>query len=363
MTNPYQASGVDTEAGDKAVELMKKSVAATHGKEVLTGLGGFAGLFDASALKAFQHPVLVSSTDGVGTKVDIAQKLGIHNTIGQDLVAMVVDDIIVTGAKSLFMTDYIATGKLTPEVIASIVEGIANACQKVDVALVGGETAEHPGLLEPGEYDVAGAAVGVVEKKHLLSPEKISAGDIVLGLPSSGLHSNGFSLVRKILADHNIELEKHIPEFGKTMGEELLTPTELYTGILNKALDENREHINGFSHITGGGIVSNIGRVLPEGVVLDIDRSAWSPNSVFRVLSDIAGFELNELESTWNLGLGFAVVVSESGVDSVRESLKTQGMESFIIGQVENLGSAEGYEFGGKGSTGGGAKMVGEYAK
>ena len=363
MSNPYQASGVDTEAGDKAVELMKKSVAATHGKEVLTGLGGFAGLFDASALKAFEHPILVSSTDGVGTKVDIAQRLGIHNTIGQDLVAMVVDDIVVTGAKSLFMTDYIATGKLTPEVIASIVEGIANACQKVDVALVGGETAEHPGLLEPGEYDVAGAAVGVVEKEHLLSPEKISAGDVVLGLPSSGLHSNGFSLVRKILADHQIELEKNMAEFGKTMGEELLTPTELYTGILNKALDENRDHINGFSHITGGGIVSNIGRVLPEGVVLDIDRSAWSPNSVFRVLSEIAGYELSELESTWNLGLGFAVVVSEPGADSVRKSLKAQGMDSFVIGQIEKQVSAEGYEFGGKGSTGGGARMVGEYAK
>ena len=363
MSNPYQASGVDTEAGDKAVELMKKSVAATHGKEVLTGLGGFAGLFDASALKSFDHPILVSSTDGVGTKVDIAQRLGIHNTIGQDLVAMVVDDIIVTGAKSLFMTDYIATGKLTPEVIASIVEGIANACQKVDVALIGGETAEHPGLLEPGEYDVAGAAVGVVEKKHLLSPEKISAGDVVLGLPSSGLHSNGFSLVRKILADHQIDLEKNMPEFERTMGEELLTPTELYTGILNRVLDENRQHIHGFSHITGGGIVSNIARVLPEGVVLDIDRSAWSPNRVFRVLSDIAGYELRDLESTWNLGLGFAVVVSEAGVDSVAESLEDQGMSSFVIGQVENLGSAEGYEFGGKGSTGGGARMVGEYAQ
>jgi phosphoribosylformylglycinamidine cyclo-ligase len=314
-------------------------------------------------LKSFDHPILVSSTDGVGTKVDIAQRLGIHNTIGQDLVAMVVDDIVVTGAKSLFMTDYIATGKLTPEVIASIVEGIANACKKVDVALVGGETAEHPGLLEPGEYDVAGAAVGVVEKKHMLSPEKIQVGDVVLGLPSSGLHSNGFSLVRKILADHSIELEKNIPEFGKTMGEELLTPTELYTGILNKALEENREHINGFSHITGGGIVSNIGRVLPEGVVLDIDRSAWSPNSVFRVLSEIAGYQLSDLESTWNLGLGFAVVVSSEGVDSVSESLRSAGMESFVIGEVQKFSSAEGYEFGGKGSTGGGARMVGEYAK
>jgi len=363
MSNPYQASGVDTEAGDKAVELMKKSVALTHGKEVLTGLGGFAGLFDASSLKSFDHPILVSSTDGVGTKVDIAQRLGIHNTIGQDLVAMVVDDIVVTGAKSLFMTDYIATGKLTPEVIASIVEGIANACEQVDVALIGGETAEHPGLLEPGEYDVAGAAVGVVEKEHLLTPEKISAGDVVLGLPSSGLHSNGFSLVRKILADHKIELEKPMAEFGKTMGEELLTPTELYTGILNRALDENRDAIHGFSHITGGGIASNIGRVLPEGVVLDIDRAAWSPNAVFRVLADVASFELTELESTWNLGLGFAVVASQEGVSNVQKSLKDQGMESFVIGEVREMQTTEGYEFGGKGSAGGGVRMVGSYAQ
>ena len=363
MTNPYAASGVDTAAGDKAVELMKKSVAATHGQQVLGGLGGFAGLFDASELKNYHQPILVSSTDGVGTKVDIAQKLDIHNTIGQDLVAMVVDDIVVTGAKSLFMTDYIATGKLTPEVIASVVEGIANACKKVDVALVGGETAEHPGLLEPGEYDVAGAAVGVVDKKHLLTPEKVKAGDMVLGIASSGLHSNGFSLVRKIISDHKLDLHSNISDFSKTLGEELLTPTELYTGALNKALDAHREDITGFSHITGGGIVSNIGRVLPEGVVVDIDRSAWSPNPVFRVLSQIAGFELTELESTWNLGLGFAVMLKPGAVKDVQKILSENSMHSFVIGEIQPLQDKTGYEFGGKGSTGGGCRMVGEYAK
>jgi phosphoribosylformylglycinamidine cyclo-ligase len=275
MTNAYAASGVDTEAGDLAVELMKRAVGATHNDLVMGGLGGFAGMMDVSFLKQYERPLLATSTDGVGTKVAIAQAIDKHDTIGQDLVGMVVDDIVVVGAKSLFMTDYIACGKVVPERIADIVRGIAQACSEVGVALVGGETAEHPGLLGVDDYDVAGAAVGVVDAAKLLGPQNVRVGDVILGMESSGLHSNGYSLVRKIVADSKLDYNKNVLEFGtRSLGEVLLEPTKLYTGVLNSLLEsELGSAVHAMSHITGGGIAANIARVLPQGVAVDIHRA------------------------------------------------------------------------------------------
>jgi phosphoribosylformylglycinamidine cyclo-ligase len=368
MTNPYAASGVDTEAGDKAVELMKQAVSATHNNLVLGGFGGFAGMIDASILKSYDHPILATSTDGVGTKVAIAQAMDKHDTIGQDLVGMVVDDIVVTGARSLFMTDYIACGQLEPARIADIVRGIAKACKAVDVALVGGETAEHPGLLEPNEYDVAGAAVGVVEKDKILSSEKVQVGDVVLGLQSSGLHSNGYSLVRKIVADNNWQYTDLIAEFGRTLGEELLEPTALYTGALNKLLQDVRyqNKFSTMSHITGGGIAANLSRVLPAHVSLDVQRSTWQPQPVFQVLAESAGIDLFDLESTWNLGLGFAIVVREDSASAIMGSLRELGVSSWQLGAIEpkpENAESKGYLSSAKGTHGGSVRLVGEYAK
>ncbi len=366
-SNPYAKSGVDTEAGDKAVELMKASVAATHGDLVLGGFGGFAGMIDAKFLKDYEHPVLATSTDGVGTKVAIAQAIDKHDTIGQDLVGMVVDDIVVTGARSLFMTDYIATGKLEPQRIADIVRGIAQACSQVDVALVGGETAEHPGLLGEHEYDVAGAAVGVVEKSKLLTPDRVQVGDVVIGMQASGLHSNGYSLVRRIVADKKLNYSDWVPEFSRTLGEELLEPTRLYTGVINKVLSDPRfdGQISSLSHITGGGIAANLSRILPNRVGLDVDRSTWSPNPVFKVLSEWAGYELTELEGTWNLGLGFAAVVRSSVASELIETLNSLSIPSWQLGVIESTpcdSELPGYVTQAKGVRGGAVRLVSSYA-
>ena len=365
--NPYAQSGVDTEAGDLAVELMKKSVSATHNNLVLGGFGGFAGMIDASFIKNYDHPILATSTDGVGTKVAIAQAIDKHDTIGQDLVGMVVDDIAVVGARSLFMTDYIATGKLEPARIADIVRGIAQACKAVDVALVGGETAEHPGLLGEHEYDVAGAAVGVVEKSKLLTADRVQVGDVVIGMQASGLHSNGYSLVRKIVADRGLSYHDQIPEFSRTLGEELLEPTRLYTGVINKVLAEPifDGQISTLSHITGGGIGANLSRVLPERVSLDVDRSTWSPNPVFRVLANWAGHDLKDLESTWNLGLGFAAVVRSSVAADLIKFLSDAGVPSWQLGVIESTPCDDdlpGYISEAKGVRGGAVRLVSDYA-
>jgi phosphoribosylformylglycinamidine cyclo-ligase len=362
--NAYAKAGVDTEAGDLAVELMKRSVSATHNDLVFGGLGGFAGMMDVSFIKNYQQPLLATSTDGVGTKVAIAQAIDKHDTIGQDLVGMVVDDIVVVGAKSLFMTDYIACGKVLPSRIADIVRGIAEACSKVDVALVGGETAEHPGLLGPDDYDVAGAAVGVVEASKLLGPQNVSAGDVVLGIESSGLHSNGYSLVRKLVADQGLKYTDHVDEFSGNLGEALLTPTRLYTGVLNELLEsELGEGVHAMSHITGGGIAANLARVLPQGVSLDVDRSTWSPLDVFRVLSKWGGFELSSVEGTWNLGLGQALVVSADKAEAISASLNAKGFKTWVLGSIETAGTdLSGYVQGAKGVDGGAVRLIGAYA-
>jgi phosphoribosylformylglycinamidine cyclo-ligase len=367
-TNPYALAGVDTEAGDLAVELMKAAVTKTHGPNVLGGLGGFGGLFDAGFLKAYDHPVLVTSTDGVGTKVAIAQAIDKHDTIGQDLVGMVVDDIIVTGARSLFMTDYIACGRLVPNRIADIVRGIAEACEQVGVALVGGETAEHPGLLGADEYDVAGAAVGAVEKSRILSAEHVAPGDVVLGMASSGLHSNGFSLVRKIIADRGLSYTDQVGEFaGVSLGEELLEPTRLYTGVLNDLLADSQlgSQVIAMSHITGGGIAANLSRVLPVGVALEVNRASWSPNDVFRVLADWGGHRLEDLEATLNLGLGFALIVRAEAADATSARLTQLGIPTWTLGEITaaptDAASLAEFVTEAKGTRGGAVRLTGSY--
>ncbi|WP_454149572.1 phosphoribosylformylglycinamidine cyclo-ligase [Microbacterium lacticum] len=367
--NPYTAAGVDTAAGDLAVELMKSAVRRTHGPEVLGGVGGFAGLYDASALLGFTKPLLATSTDGVGTKVAIAQAIDKHDTIGQDLVGMVVDDIVVVGAKPLFMTDYIACGKVVPERIADIVRGIATGCELTGTALVGGETAEHPGLLGVNDYDVAGAATGVVEADAVLGAERVRPGDVVLALASSGLHSNGYSLVRHIVSRAGITYASDAPEFGRTWGEELLEPTRLYTLPLLRLLEAVPEGIHSLSHVTGGGIAANLARVLPVGTWVEVDRSTWSPAPVFRVLADLGGLELESTEGTWNLGIGFLAVVAAERADASIAALQAEGIDTWQVGVVREGAlpedGADGFghfEQGAKGVDGGAVRLVGSYA-
>ncbi|WP_454117733.1 phosphoribosylformylglycinamidine cyclo-ligase [Microbacterium lacticum] len=367
--NPYSDAGVDTAAGDLAVELMKSAVRRTHGPEVLGGVGGFAGLYDASALLGFTKPLLATSTDGVGTKVAIAQAIDKHDTIGQDLVGMVVDDIVVVGAKPLFMTDYIACGKVVPERIADIVRGIATGCELTGTALVGGETAEHPGLLGVNDYDVAGAATGVVEADAVLGAERVRPGDVVLALASSGLHSNGYSLVRHIVSRAGITYASDAPEFGRTWGEELLEPTRLYTLPLLRLLEAVPEGIHSLSHVTGGGIAANLARVLPVGTWVEVDRSTWSPAPVFRVLADLGGLELESTEGTWNLGIGFLAVVAAERADASIADLQAEGIDTWQVGVVREGAlpedGADGFghfEQGAKGVDGGAVRLVGSYA-
>lgn len=363
-TNAYAQSGVDTAAGDLAVTLMKAAVGRTHGPEVLGGVGGFAGLFDASSLTSFRRPLLASSTDGVGTKVAIAQAIDKHDTIGQDLVAMVVDDIVVVGAKPLFMTDYIACGKLVPERIAAIVGGIARACEATGTALVGGETAEHPGLLGVDDYDVAGAAVGVVEADELLGPDRVTDGDVVLAMGASGLHSNGYSLVRHIISGAGLSYTGHSAELGATYGEALLEPTALYTGPLVNVLADPNLHgaIHSLSHVTGGGIAANLARVLPVGSWVELDRSTWSPLTVFRHLAELGGHTLESLEGAWNLGIGMFAIVDGSRSAAVAAALTAQGLDVWQAGVISTSPrDVTGFEQGAKGVDGGAVRLIGNY--
>ncbi|MFB7882779.1 phosphoribosylformylglycinamidine cyclo-ligase [Microbacterium sp. NPDC056057] len=362
--NPYAAAGVDTAAGDLAVELMKSAVRRTHGPEVLGGVGGFAGLFDAAAFKAYDKPLLATSTDGVGTKVAIAQAIDKHDTIGQDLVGMVVDDIVVVGAKPLFMTDYIACGKVFPQRIADIVRGIAEGCEATGTALVGGETAEHPGLLGVNDYDVAGAATGVVEADRVLGAERVREGDVVLALASSGLHSNGYSLVRHIVAGSGIQYGDNAADFGTTWGEALLEPTRLYTLPLLRLIEATGDAVHSLSHVTGGGIAANLARVLPQDTWVEVDRSTWSPSPVFRVLADLGGLELEATEGTWNLGIGFLAVVSADKAEAAASALSRDGIATWQVGVVRTGDRpADGHwEQGAKGVDGGAVRLVGAYA-
>jgi phosphoribosylformylglycinamidine cyclo-ligase len=362
----YASAGVDVEAGDKAVELMKASVRRATRPEVLGGLGGFAGMFDASAIARMSRPVLATSTDGVGTKVAIAQALDRHDTIGFDLVGMVVDDIVVCGAEPLFMTDYIATGKVVPERIAAIVSGIAAACEQAGVALVGGETAEHPGLLEPNEYDVAGAATGVVEYADVLGPDRVVAGDVVLALGSSGLHSNGYSLVRKVIGAAGWQLDRHVEDFGQTLGEELLTPTRVYSADLLDLIRTDGIDLHALSHVTGGGLVANLARVLPPTVFARLDRSTWTPPAVFSTIGALGQVPRADLERTLNMGVGFVAMLPADQVDAATRELERRGIPAWAIGEVTGAEDAPvdgGHEVvrGAKGVEGGAVQLVGDH--
>ncbi len=329
----YARAGVDIVAGDRAVELMKAHVKKTHRPEVLGGLGGFAGFFDASAFKAYDHPVLASSTDGVGTKVAIAQALDKHDTIGFDLIGMLVDDLVVVGAEPLFVTDYIACGKVVPERIAEIVQGIAAACEVAGAALLGGETAEHPGLLGPDEYDIAGATTGVVEKSRILGPDRVRPGDAVIALASSGLHSNGYSLVRHVLlTEAGWDITRHVDELGTTLGEALLTPTKVYARDILALVDAAEVHA--ISHITGGGLANNLVRVLPDGVRATLDRSTWTPPPIFTLVQQVGDVSTPDIEATLNMGVGMALVAPAASADVLMGIARQRGIDAWVLGEV-----------------------------
>ncbi|APX34334.1 phosphoribosylformylglycinamidine cyclo-ligase [Brachybacterium sp. P6-10-X1] len=332
----YADSGVDTAAGDRAVDLMKEAVAATHGPQVLGGIGAFAGLVDVSALKDYRRPLLASSTDGVGTKLAIAREMDTHDTIGRDLVGMVVDDIVVVGAAPLAMTDYIACGAVVPERIADIVRGIAEGCTLAGCALVGGETAEHPGLMGEDDYDVAGAAVGVVEADQLLGPDRVRDGDVVIGMDASGLHSNGYSLVRAVLAAQSLSLRTHIDDFGRSLGEELLEPTRIYTADLLAVLADPRATggVHALSHVTGGGLGANLARVMPRGLAARIDRGSWEPGAVFSQIARWGSVPQLDLEGTLNMGIGMVALVGAEQADATLAVLSERGVGARVIGEV-----------------------------
>lgn len=347
--NAYAAAGVDTAAGDRAVDLMRAAVSRTMTPDVLGGVGGFAGLVDVSALKDYRRPLLATSTDGVGTKIAIAQALDIHHTIGRDLVGMVVDDIVVVGARPLLMTDYIACGRVVPERIADIVRGIAEGCEEVGVPLLGGETAEHPGLMAPDEYDVAGAATGVVEADRVLGADRVQAGDVLIAMASSGLHSNGYSLVRKIVADSGWALERVVPEFGRTLGEELLEPTRLYT---RPCLDmATTTSLHALSHVTGGGLAANLARVIPAALTARVDRGSVAVPAVFQVFAALGKISWEDLEDTLNLGVGMVAVVAPDAVDEVIAVSTRAGIPAWVLGDVVAGEGAEVLNAEGAGGT------------
>lgn len=322
------------EAGDRAVELMKASIAKAQRSEVYGGIGGFAGLFDASALKKFQRPLLATSTDGVGTKTEIARQLGIYDTIGEDLVAMVVDDLVVCGAEPLFMTDYIAVGKVIPERIAEIVSGIANGCLKARTALIGGETAEHPQLLKEDEFDIAGAATGVVEENKLLGAEKVQVGDVAIAIASSGVHANGFSLVRHIVKEKKINLESGVADLELSLGEALLTPTKIYAADMLDLIASIEIHA--MAHITGGGLAANTQRVLPPQLALVVDRNSWTLPPLFSYLQQVGQVPQEDLERTFNCGVGMVLIAPANSVTPALALLRKQGHLAWELGEISS---------------------------
>ncbi|MBA2444067.1 MAG: phosphoribosylformylglycinamidine cyclo-ligase [Nocardioidaceae bacterium] len=329
----YEAAGVSIDEGDRAVALMKQWVDKARRPEVIGSIGGFAGLFDATALKSYRHPLLATSADGVGTKVAIAQQLDKHDTIGFDLVGMLVDDLVVCGAEPLFMTDYIACGKVRPERIAAIVKGIAEACVVAGCALLGGETAEHPGLLGPDDYDVAGSTTGVVEADALLGPERIREGDVLVAMASSGLHSNGFSLVRRVLLQQTgWSLDRHVDDLGRTLGEELLEPTHIYARPCLELARHTDTHA--MSHITGGGLAANLARVLPDHLSATVSRQTWTPQPIFELVREIGALPLEDLERTLNLGVGMIAVTAAADADAAINLLDIAGVRAWVCGEV-----------------------------
>lgn len=333
----YAGSGVSIEAGDRAVELMKASIKSADRPEVVGGIGGFAGLFDASALKNYRRPLLAASADGVGTKIQIAQRMDVHDTIGFDLVGMLVDDLVVCGAEPLFMTDYIACGRMMPERIADIVNGIAGACAQTGTALLGGETAEHPGLMGPDEYDIAGSTTGVVEAERQLGPDRVRPGDAVVAMASSGLHANGYSLARRVFFDKaGWQLDRDVPEFGRTLGEELLEPTGLYTKQMLALIDAVDVHA--IAHITGGGLAANVERIIPCGVTLRVDRGTWQLPPIFSTIGRLGSIEFTDIEQTLNMGVGMVAIVDAGDGDAAASYVNDRGITAWVAGTV---GAAE----------------------
>ena len=328
----YADAGVDIDAGNYSVQLIKDSVKATYRPEVLGDLGGFGGLFALNSGK-YKEPVLVSGTDGVGTKLKLAFLLDKHDTIGQDAVAMCVNDILVQGAEPLFFLDYLAVGKLDPEQVAAVVKGVADACKESGCALIGGETAELNGFYPVGEYDIAGFAVGAVEKSKIITSERVKAGDVLLGLPSSGVHSNGYSLVRKIVFEKKgFKGDEVIPELGKSIGEELLTPTRLYPKTCLPLIE--KFDIHGMVHVTGGGYYENIPRALPDNMGAEINVDAWEVPAIFKLLKEWGNVDWHEMYRTFNMGIGMIIIVSADEAEKVKSFLAEKGETCYTIGTV-----------------------------
>ncbi len=328
----YKDSGVDIHAGYETVRLIKDHVKKTYTKGVLSDIGGFGGMFQINK-DDYEEPVLVSGTDGVGTKLMIAFKTGIHGTIGEDAVAMCVNDVICQGAKPLFFLDYIATGKLEPEKAAEIVKGVANGCIKAGAALIGGETAEMPGLYGEGEYDIAGFCVGIVDKKKIIDGSKITDGDVLIGIPSSGVHSNGYSLVRKVFFDHsNYSTDEYIDELGSTLGEALMVPTRIYATLISDLI--SKFEIKGMANITGGGFYENIPRIFPEGITADINGDAIAVLPIFKLIQREGNIQDDEMYSTFNMGIGIVLAVDAGNAQEIMEYMKSLGEKPVVMGRT-----------------------------
>ena len=334
MAMDYKTAGVDIEAGYKSVELMKEYVKGTMRPEVLGGLGGFSGAFSMKAIKDMEDPVLLSGTDGCGTKVKLAIVMDKHDTIGIDAVAMCVNDVVCAGGEPLFFLDYIACGKNYPEKIATIVKGVAEGCKLSEAALIGGETAEHPGLMPEEDYDLAGFAVGVVDRKDLITGENIKDGDVLIGIASSGVHSNGFSLVRKVFEITKESLDTYYDELGTTLGEALIAPTKIYVKAL-KSIKNAGVTIKGCSHITGGGFYENIPRMLPENICAVVEKDSYDVLPIFKLMQKVGGIEETMMYNTFNMGLGMIVAVAKEDVDATMEAIKAAGETPYVVGHCE----------------------------
>ncbi|HLX46858.1 MAG TPA: phosphoribosylformylglycinamidine cyclo-ligase [Streptosporangiaceae bacterium] len=328
----YAAAGVDIEAGATAVELMRAHVKRATRPEAIGGIGGFAGLFDAAKLSAYRHPILATSTDGVGTKVVLASRMHRYDTIGIDLVAMVADDLVACGAEPLFLTDYVVCGSVVPERAATIVSGVADGCALAGCALLGGETAEHPGHLGPDDFDLAAAATGVVEADELLGPDRVRPGDAVIAMASSGLHSNGYSLARMVLDRANLSLDAELPGLTRPLGEELLEPTRIYARDC-LALAQQCD-VRAYAHITGGGLAANLSRVLSPGTAATLDRRTWRPPAIFGLLAGYGQIPPAEMERVFNMGVGMAAIIAPESVSTALALLTTQGIPAWPIGEV-----------------------------
>ena len=335
-SDSYKSAGVDVTAGYEAVRLMKDSVARTKTSAVLGGLGGFGGLVQLTDFKNMEEPVLVSGTDGCGTKVKLAFLMDKHDTVGIDCVAMCVNDIVCSGAKPLFFLDYIAIGKNYPEKVATLVSGVAEGCVQSGCALVGGETAEHPGLMPVDEYDLAGFAVGIVDKKDILDSENVKAGDVIIALPSSGVHSNGFSLVRKVfdISESNNNLGEYVESLGATLGETLLTPTRIYVKPVLSLMEKVK--VKSIAHITGGGFYENVPRALPEGKKAVINKADVKVLPIFDLIAATGNIPVEDMYSTFNMGVGMMIIVSPDDVDTALETLKAAGEDAYVVGRVED---------------------------